>query len=197
MLALIDKGACYEIAHGYAGGMKYYHLTIKTKRHQRKALKVLRELSIDTVIPIGMELPQGLRLPEEDPKKLIHIAAENDCVMGQSAAITAPRVSKEVERVFKAILPYTETLALFCGPDTERAARYIHKHFGLAVQNYPPHAADLHVDLSDMTVNGKSLSNAAFTLRDAPPPPHGADNTLWNYALLESGLFEPLTISDW
>jgi hypothetical protein len=197
MTALIEKGACYNIAHEYAGGMKYYHLTVKTKRHLRKALAALCELSINTVIPINMKLPHGFRLPEQEPRKLIHIAARNLCVLGQKAAITAPRMSKEVERVFNAILPYTGSLSIYCGNDTKRAAHYILKHYGLAAVEFPPDTADLHIDLVNLTVNGKSLNGIDFTLKDAPAPPRGADEKLWNYALLESGLFEPLTITCW
>gem|GEM_PF-2918718 len=190
MPAIISAGARRQAAHGYAGGVKYYYFTVGNKRHLRKTLRELRRLSIDTAIPVGLELPRGLRLPEEQPERLIHIAAGNRSVAGQSAAVTAPRMSKTLERVLGAILPFTKTLALDCGPDTERAARYIHRHYGVAVLRALPDAAGLTVDLTGMTVNGESLLGAEFTLRDAPEPPFGADRRLWNLALLESGLFE-------
>lgn len=194
MLAILDTGAKFQLAQGYARGMKYFHLTIKSKRQLKKAVKRLHSLDIGTVIPVGIDLPDGLRLPEESPKKLIHIAAGQACVMGQSALITAPRMSKEVERVFNTILPYTRNLSLSCGHDTARAARYILKFYGIPALPPLQEHADLTVDLMDFTVNDRPLKGASFTLKNAPEPPHGADKTLWNYALLESGLFEPLTI---
>ncbi|MCL1820596.1 MAG: hypothetical protein FWG36_08090 [Oscillospiraceae bacterium] len=194
MLAILDKGTRFQASHEYAGGMKYRHITVKSERQQKKAVKVLRGLDIQTVIPVGVKMPKGFKFPEEDPKKIIHIAAAQSSVTGQSAYITAPRVTKELERVFKSILPFTKTLALQCGADTERTARFILKNYGIAVVCAPRSGADLTVDLNFMSVNGVSLCGAVFTLEDAPEPPHGADRQLWNYALLESGLFDVLTI---
>lgn len=194
MLAILDKGAKFQLAQGYARGMKYFHLTIKNKGQLKKAIKNLRALDIGTVIPVNVDLPDGLRLPEESPKKLIHIAAGQACFMGQSALITAPRMTKELERVFNVILPYTRNLSLSCGHDTALVARYILKYYGIPALSPLQGHADLTVDLTELTVNGCPLKGAEFTLKDAPESPHGADKTLWNYALLESGLFEPLTI---
>lgn len=187
----------YIIEREYAGEFRYLRVTA-SKRKPRKAIEAMKALSVHAVIPVNTELPRGFKLPDSSGAvvKAAAAAARQFSRMGQTAAVTSPRVSAEVKNVCKAILPYTRNLLLNCGSDTRYLAFWLLKEHGVAAVTEPPgvmlNEAGLKVAFGEYgaAVNGILLESGHIGLKNAPPAPRDVPFDIWHDALLESGAFE-------
>ena len=190
----VKKG--YIIERGCAGGYRYLRVT--ASKNIRRAVGAMRTLNVRTVIPVNTELPKGFKLP--DPAAAVvraaPFAARQLSKKGQTAVITAPKVSFDVGNVCKAILPYTRRLMLSCGPDTPLFAFRLLKEYGVAAIAEPSREMLREAELSvafgpdGAAVNGILMKSGHIELKNAPPPPRGVSHDMWHGAMIESGAFE-------